>query len=589
MSDGGAVALGVASALAVGAWSWRTVRAYARNDTPRKFLAVVLLAWFLGLSALAALLPLDLAIGQHAGGALLVLWKLNYWTTLLLSWVICPLLMEFWAAGEFSAKARLVAALRHNLRFYSVMACVLTAVAVMVAFKHGFSLSKVSGFLIAAANGYGMLLIMVMLGYGLVEVPREAWSKTDPKRLLRWHYCSAPFAESRLLDAQADLQEVISEVRNFPAPGSASEAHYDTVRALADEAAQECLGDIPNSGASAHRRAPLDPIAGGGTTSDGSLLDARRLSHLHFRLKKRAVRAQRAQYEVHHIVEQTGRLELLIERLEGTSSAYQRLDLANPLEEAEVVNSERLLAFTLRHRYTFWKAVSWFFAACSVIVLWNECISPFYSEASLFAQMVHSRPGPALVFLLTALPLVYMALCVYTALFKFKLLDAMALHGNRQTDVYCLLGNASYLGRLQFSLGMNYVTLLRSEDVRTRLAFHNLVGDMDIVPVLGNSFVYFLPLFIVLFGACTYFRIFDRVLETLGIETHPDVGQAHSSNSDELFAQGQQIITRFRNREERRAARLARNAARAGDVELESGDQHVRRTQAASFRAMTET
>ena len=574
---GVAVMLSVASGLLALVWAWIKLRSFARQDTPVSALVVVFSAWFLGFSALAVLLPLDLALDAGANAALLVLWQINYWVTLLGSWVVLPIVMEYWAAGEFTAKARLLAALRHNAKFYLYAGAALCGAVLVLGLRSGFEPALVSSYLVAAANAYGMALVVLMLGYGLVEVPREVLHRSDPRRMLVYHYVCAPVADQNLLDAQVELAEVVAQVRQLnDAEGSdASASAYACVRALAEAAERECLSES-GGGASARRLSSLRSNssggggAGGGAASTINPSSLRRLAALHYRLKKAVVRAQRAQFEMANIGEQTAQLEQLVQRLDPATS-YHRLDGSNnPELERLEGRVAPVPALTLRYRHSFWRGAGWALVVLSLVLLYNECVAPFVPKASLFALMLHAAEAPGVRFLCAALPLAYMAICVYAALFKFKLLESLALHRGRQTDAYCLLANASYLGRLQFSLGVNYIAMLHPEDVGGRLAFQTLVGDMDAVPFLGSQLSRALPpLLIALLAVCTFFNLFDKLAALLGIETNPDPGQVDTRGSSEELERGKQIVERNRARAGRRAARAGRGSS---DARLARGE-----------------
>ena len=70
----------------------------------------------------------------------------------------------------------------------------------------------------------------------------------------------------------------------------------------------------------------------------------------------------------------------------------------------------------------------------------------------MFAVVLHNAQSSFAIQILSFLPLAYMAACAYLALFKFKLLDKLALYGNQQTDVYYLLYNACYFGRIKLAI-----------------------------------------------------------------------------------------------------------------------------------------
>jgi len=62
-------------------------------------------------------------------------------------------------------KARMMDSLRANLKFYAVIGVVGAIIIIWMAISNSWGPSALAGFLMTAANTYGMLLIVVMLGY----------------------------------------------------------------------------------------------------------------------------------------------------------------------------------------------------------------------------------------------------------------------------------------------------------------------------------------------------------------------------------------------------------------------------------------
>jgi len=539
-------------------WAWRKLRFYARTETPAGYLALVGAVWWLGVTAVGVLMPFDVATssasqasGSGNNSVILKVWTVNYWVTFVCCWVICPLAMEYSASGAFSRKERMKAAVLSNLKFYFFALIGLALIAFLTLMRQGFQISKVSGFFIAAANTYGMFLVVVMLGYGLVELPRELWSQRSPKKLLEWHYCNAPQVEERLLFAQADLEDVLDAVEQFDPSRSdlIVQAHYQDVKVKAQVARDTCFEErsVGSSRVRYGRNASVD-----GNDGDGSL---KHLAALHYRLKKAIVDAQRAKCEFEELLIRSGELEehvRMFDRGSG-SQAYQRLDGGESgLPDSEIQDVSGGPPKRVRFYYEGLRVLAVVTTILSAILLWNECASAWSGKFSVFAILVHNASGEFWRWFFCVVPITYLSGCVYVALFKFKLLDVLALHGNKQTDVYNLLFNASYMGRLQFSLGINYVNQLHPQD-RKHLAFLSLIGDMNVVPFLGTSFNTYLPVLILLLAACTFFRLFDRLLNLLGIETHSDPGGGTICKSE--MEQGKQLLHRHRARLERRAAR----------------------------------
>lgn len=92
---------------------------------------------------------------------------------------------EFQASGAFTFKQRLVESLKANLKFYAIILATGLVIVIWMAIYNNLGPSALSATMVAAANTYGMLLIVVMLGYGLVEVPRIMWNNTNAASALK--------------------------------------------------------------------------------------------------------------------------------------------------------------------------------------------------------------------------------------------------------------------------------------------------------------------------------------------------------------------------------------------------------------------
>ena len=103
-----------------------------------------------------------------------------------------------------------------------------------------------------------------------------------------------------------------------------------------------------------------------------------------------------------------------------------------------------------------------------------------------------------------------MSVCVYSSMMQVKLpfIDLYALHPHGHTDAYALCFMGSYIARMQFSLGYNFLQCLQ---MPMHTAFQQILGNMTFVPVLGAGINVVLPILIVVvallnsFNACTKF------------------------------------------------------------------------------------
>ncbi len=60
----------------------------------------------------------------------------------------------------------------------------------------------------AAANAWGLLLATIMLGYGLVDIPRKLWRTANAEVSLETLERQAPKVKESMVDAEAEVYEV---------------------------------------------------------------------------------------------------------------------------------------------------------------------------------------------------------------------------------------------------------------------------------------------------------------------------------------------------------------------------------------------
>lgn len=88
-------------------------------------------------------------------------------------------------------RSRMREAIRFNLRFYISAGVLLALLVVFVAVRKGVELGDILGLSMAMANAWGFLLMVLLLGYGLVEIPRQLWFAANQDRRLRFYYFKA--------------------------------------------------------------------------------------------------------------------------------------------------------------------------------------------------------------------------------------------------------------------------------------------------------------------------------------------------------------------------------------------------------------
>lgn len=72
--------------------------------------------------------------------------------------------MEYYNAGEFTRKDKLIYSLKSNLKFYIIVGLLFVCFLVYVAVKNNFGSSQLLGFVVCLSTVWGMTLSVLLLG-----------------------------------------------------------------------------------------------------------------------------------------------------------------------------------------------------------------------------------------------------------------------------------------------------------------------------------------------------------------------------------------------------------------------------------------
>ena len=109
------------------------------------------------------------------------LWRVVYWSSQLLTWLILPLMQSYSQAGEFTRWGKLKSSLWDNAIFYSSYLLIALILVIYVAVQPSLNLTwdRTKAIAAAASNTWGLFVLVLLLGYGLIEVPRNLWNRSQ--------------------------------------------------------------------------------------------------------------------------------------------------------------------------------------------------------------------------------------------------------------------------------------------------------------------------------------------------------------------------------------------------------------------------
>uniref|UniRef100_A0A3B5QJP6 LMBR1 domain containing 2b n=1 Tax=Xiphophorus maculatus TaxID=8083 RepID=A0A3B5QJP6_XIPMA len=142
-----------------------------------------------------------------------VFWRVVYWTSQCLTWLLLPFMQSYARSGGFSITGKIKTALIENAIYYGTYLLIFGSLLIYVAVHPDWPLYELQTIGITAANTWGLFLLVLLLGYGLVEIPRSYWNASRHGHLLMKTYFKASKLMTEKADAEENLEDVMEEVR----------------------------------------------------------------------------------------------------------------------------------------------------------------------------------------------------------------------------------------------------------------------------------------------------------------------------------------------------------------------------------------
>lgn len=121
-----------------------------------------------------------------------------------------PMMQSYIKAGDFTIKGKLKSALIDNAIYYGSYLFICAVLLIYLALKPGIDLDwpKLKAIASSASNTWGLFLLVLLLGYALVEVPRNLWNNSNYTYVLNHAY----FKAAKLSADKAEAEESVDDV-----------------------------------------------------------------------------------------------------------------------------------------------------------------------------------------------------------------------------------------------------------------------------------------------------------------------------------------------------------------------------------------
>jgi hypothetical protein len=150
---------------------------------------------------------------------------------------------------------------------------------------------------------------------------------------------------------------------------------------------------------------------------------------------------------------------------------------------------------------------------------------------NVFGLLIDQTKNIFLMNILVLAPLIFLFLTSLYGLFQLKLSGLYAIHGNRHTYSFSLLFLAGFMCRIGFPLCLNFINFLKISTDKKQTILEELLGVIDLIPVLGKNFSMFYPTILIILCLFNIFDLYGKFMNFLGF---PSFGFDNQHNNDKM-------------------------------------------------------
>ncbi|KAK6203074.1 LMBR1-like membrane protein-domain-containing protein [Scheffersomyces amazonensis] len=433
---------------------------------------------------------------------ILILWKSNYWTTFLLTWLLLPQLQEFYKSGYFTFKAKMYDSFKQNLKFQLILLGISLLGIIYLILEVGLTPNHLKLMIIALAHIYSLILALWLMSHGLITIPRNKWIEGNVINNLNHHYIKLPKLIDSLEDVKIEFKEDILKVliltENFTSINNPQDFQFrDWILQL--------NGSIPNDLRDLVKRQYFHETTNSNSiTRDQLTLSFMKRLTASFNSNLRKFQAYESEFESLFI-----KLTHLEDILEAKTNNSKQLIFR--------VNNYRVL-LSPRFNFLYWyyirpissRILSLFYFAMSFIILQSEF---FHStRLSLVNFIYQSLRFPVLQFTFTSIFFSYMLFASLNSLTQLKIFNMYHLVPHNSDPVSACF-YTTYIARLTIPLSYNFLTLFLSRTSQ----FENWFGQSIHLTGLFNLMNNWLPRLLLIPVLLTAFNIYDKLKKKIGL------------------------------------------------------------------------
>eukprot|EP00794_Sanderia_malayensis_P008068 gene8068-8931_t len=451
------------------------------------------------------------------------MWRIVYWSSQLLSWIILPMMQSYEYAGEFTVAGKIKTALYENAIWYGSYLLIFGALLIYVAVTPNLQLDgehlRIIG--MTASNTWSLLLLVLLLGYGLVELPRNAWNMSVPDRKLS----HVLFKISKLSTEKEEVEEQLSDLLENVRKASEEIRYNSPLRKFLDIIIKKC----PEASMDMFSKATDDYVDYEDTQvgTSNTIYSEKTLVAMHRKVIVITQRAHRTNVQWSALVHQAFQLEDVEKNRENKDRMFKS-SFTDHQPRGSVTAMTLKWYWKLLLQPLLYKLLAFILLCFTIILVWSEMT--FFSidpKLSIFALLISAAKKEYLYFnieLICFFTVSYMCACTYYTVFKMRIFNFYYFAPKHQTDANSLLFSGLLLCRLTYALCLNFLAMIHLDGHVTNIntmeqtSFTAFMGHMDVLGFVSKGLNVYYPMIVLLICFCTYFNIGSRILHCFGVQ-----------------------------------------------------------------------
>ncbi|XP_027133241.1 LMBR1 domain-containing protein 2-B [Larimichthys crocea] len=481
-------------------------------------------------------------------GVLPVFWRVVYWTSQFLTWLLLPFMQSYARAGAFSRVGKMKTALIENAIYYGTYLLIFISLLIYVAAHPKWKLSwgQLQTIGITAANTWGLFLLVLLLGYGLVEIPRSYWRSSSQSYLLAKTYFKAAKMANEKVEAEENLADVMEDVAGI----HESVRYNHSLRKCVDTILTKCPADY---------REEMERRAESSGGEKNVLPTKRSLINLHKKVITAVQRHNQTQVQWSILLDEAFHLE---DVAKSQSSSVRYFVHSLPSTHHQGWIHRFLYSPTVEwywecvFRQSFYRLLAVVLCLLSAAVVWSECT--FFSThpvLSLFAVFVHlaeKQHNYICIEMVCFVSILFLCVCVYSTVFRIRFFNYYYLVPHHQTDAYSLQFSGMLFCRLTPPLCLNFLGLIHMDSAishqdRIQTSYTSIMGSMSVLYFISDGFYIYYPMLVLLLCFATYYSLGSRCLNLLGFHQYI----TDNDMTSDLVDEGKELIRRERRKRQK--------------------------------------